>query len=981
MKAVITTAALVACLFTVAPKCLSEEDIAATKSELPSSVWSVQRIGEPVPEGISEYTYGLALSTDRQWIATLGDRLRIWDVSSGKPIGEPINIVGQTVAWSPDGTTVIAGTLDGRLVLSNAGTSRILWQTAIGNKAITALAFSPDGHFLAASNRGDKTIRILNAAGKELCQGASGHREEVTALTFAEGGKTVVSASMDSTIRTWDAASCKELRQPIESKNGFFRLLTLHPGGTVVAVAAREGPTVNDRNGGIEFWDVKSGQAAAAPLKGYGGTYGIGGLAFSEDGSKLMVADSSGSLGLIDWKTGQLLARGITNHDATIVWRTIFSPKGDFVATAGKDRVLGIWLARVTPVSASPLALTSQKIYTLDGAVPTFTDNGKLVAFTRDNQVVVHETDSGKVMLEAPLKNRAYGLAMSPDGQWLVAFDGRIHLWRIPTKRSIGEWDYWGSEAFAFSPTNTRLAIGASSRIFLIDCISGKEIARYQIGTDPHNPRVLRLVFDPTGRILLASTGEGDVYRLDASTLQSVGDPWRGLSSRGALVFSADGSRVAVGRRLAFGESTQVIVLDAVSGAQLADPMEENMGWEQTLAFTADGNHLLMAGGNGSVSLWDSVNDQRLAHITSGSRAPLRGIRFTRDLQRLYACDMGTYTRTDCMSWTVAFHVPSASSTHGRPSTALTPLSPIGDTSLVIGSLSNAIDFRTNELVVRPGKEPFLLLNAGVAQLLGTIESSGKGGQYTATVYTDSALSADRSLVTVPMNDGQLTIFNINTGKLLNVMDAEGTHTFLSDGSLAFDQGEKGILIVDPKSGNKLRTVTYPMQGNVSVLAAGSIHPTIIVGTTEGTLLLGRTDSSAAHFKVLKNMHRGGIFTVALSPDERLVASGGADGSIQLFDLHTGNPLGAPWMAHGKAVTAIGFNSEDSLLASGSADGTIRVWNVRTGQAVTNALVAHTEPVLAVAFDSTNGRILSFGRDYHLRSWALSQIPGKRDGH
>lgn len=979
MKAV-TTVVFMACLSTISQKSISADSVAASQSASPLSVWSMQRIGEPVPGGVAEYTYGLALSPDRHRIATLGDRLRIWNADTGEPIGEPLDMVGQTVAWSPDGTSLAMGTFDGRLVLSDASTNHIHWQKAIGKKSITALAFSPDGQLIATSSESDKVIRILNTEGKEICLGSPSHRENVTALTFAESGKMLVTVSMDSTIRIWDPASCKELRPPIESKNGIFRMLALHPGGRVVAVAAREGPTVNDRHGGIEFWDIKSGQVVAAPLKGYGGTYGIGGLAFSEDGDRLMVADSSGTLALIDWKKGQLLARGITDHDAVIVWRTIFSPKGDLVATAGKDGVLGIWLARLTPVSESPLALTSTMFYTFDGAVPAFSDNRKLVAFTTENRVIVRETDSGKVLLDVALKNKPYRHALSPDGQWLVAFDGRAHLWHIPTKRPIGEWDYWGSEAFEFNPNNTLLAIGATSRIFLIDCISGKEVARYQIGTDPQNPRILRLVFNPAGTIILAATQEGDVHRLDVSTLQPVGVPWRGLNRNGALAFSADGRRIAATRRLSHGESTQVVMLETASGAQLAGPMEENMGWEQTLVFTPDGNHLLMAGGNGTVSLWESVSGQRLARVTSGSQISLRGIRFSRDLQHLSACDTGTYTRTNCQSWAVSLRVPSsAAPTRGLPSTVLGALSPVGDvTPIAIGSLSNAIDLHTNELSARPGKELLVLLSDGVARLLGTRES-GSGGQHAATVYVDSALSADGSLVTVQLNDGQLAIFNFRTGKLLTVMDAGGVHAFLSDGGLAFDRGPKGILIVDPNSGRELRTLPYPMQGNVSVLAAGSKGPAIVVGTTEGTLLLGRADSPTTPFKAMKNTHRGMVVTVVFSPDERFVASGGVDGRIQLFDLQTGNQVGTPWSAHRKAVTAIGFNSDGSLLASGSTDGTIRIWNVKTGVPVTNTLVAHTEPVLAIALDPSSGQVLSFGRDNKLQNWALPQIPGKQD--
>jgi WD40 repeat protein len=83
------------------------------------------------------------------------------------------------------------------------------------------------------------------------------------------------------------------------------------------------------------------------------------------------------------------------------------------------------------------------------------------------------------------------------------------------------------------------------------------------------------------------------------------------------------------------------------------------------------------------------------------------------------------------------------------------------------------------------------------------------------------------------------------------------------------------------------------------------------------------------------------VAAVPLPDGRTLLASGGNDKTVRLWDPTTGELVGTPLTGHTdivQAVAAVSLPDGSTLLASGGDDGTVRLWDPTTG-----APVGHTE--------------------------------------
>jgi len=85
------------------------------------------------------------------------------------------------------------------------GSSKILTITEPEHvdAGVTSVAISPDGRLVAAGSL-DNVVRIWDAQTGNLIERLKGHKDSVYSVAFTPDGKGLVSGSLDNTLKHWD---------------------------------------------------------------------------------------------------------------------------------------------------------------------------------------------------------------------------------------------------------------------------------------------------------------------------------------------------------------------------------------------------------------------------------------------------------------------------------------------------------------------------------------------------------------------------------------------------------------------------------------------------------------------------------------------------------------------------------------------------------------------------------------------------------
>lgn len=233
----------------------------------------------------------------------------------------------------------------------------------------------------------------------------------------------------------------------------------------------------------------------------------------------------------------------------------------------------------------------------------------------------------------------------------------------------------------------------------------------------------------------------------------------------------------------------------------------------------------------------------------------------------------------------------------------------------------------------------------------------------------------DKSILEQWRNVDVLHILEGHTAPIMSLAFSPDGQTLASGGS----ENDGNIYVWNVDSGRRIRRNRI-QNGRVTAIAIAA----------EGGLIISSSDVAGVSLWEWQNRnrktnklwvlgHQNNILSLAVTPDSQVLISGGLDG-IFVWDLRTMKPIYR--LVRFELINALAIHPNGYILASGGQNGTIKLWNLRTGE-VSSTIDAHTETIDNLAFTPDGEILISGSRDRTIKLWrsATGQLLNTLEGH
>ncbi|WP_217236339.1 WD40 repeat domain-containing protein [Streptomyces sp. AC555_RSS877] len=217
--------------------------------------------------------------------------VRVWDLATGRPVGEPFTNGGVATGVVEGRSVAVTGSRDGTVRVWDLATGRPVGEllhdhTGSVHVAATAVV---EGRPVVVVEHDNKTVRVWDlVSGRPVGEPPTGHTGGVWAAATAvvEGRPVVVAADGDEMVRVWDLTTGRPVGEPLTGHTESVR---------VVATAVVDGRPVAVTGGldkTVRVWDLATGRPVGVPLTGH--TYPVWAVATGVvDGRPVAVTGSS----------------------------------------------------------------------------------------------------------------------------------------------------------------------------------------------------------------------------------------------------------------------------------------------------------------------------------------------------------------------------------------------------------------------------------------------------------------------------------------------------------------------------------------------------------------------------------------------------------------------------------------------------------------------------------------------------------------